>query len=304
MNVKELEQITGLSRANIRFYEKQGLLSPARKDNNYRDYDLSDVELLKKIVIMRKLGISIDDIAALQKGEKRLCEVINGNIEILESEKKRIEGALEVSKTIFASGADYDSIDADGILARMEEIERGGGGFSRIERDRRTNSDYRLIYFVTAAIVVFICLSIWLFIPKDVYYSDMFDDAVVTERDGITEFAFCLTSGGKIGFNGGISREVLTDPENNVEYRYYDISVTASRFYICFDKSLLHDKYFKLDGDYREYRGKGSALGGDGSGLPCILRVFYRDPDGHRTLIWEHPDADSITERIGDFEYK
>ena len=303
MNVKELEQITGLSRANVRFYEKQGLLSPARKDNNYRDYDSSDVETLKKIVIMRKLGISIDDISALQKGDKRLCEVIKSNIETLESEKKRLEGAIEVSEMIFESGADYDGVNADGVLARMEEIERGGGGFTRIERDRRSSRDYRLIHFVAAAIVAFICLSLWLFIPKDVYYSDMFDDAVVTERDGITEFAFCLTSGGKIGFTGGISREVLTDPENNVEYRYYDISVTASRFYIYFDKSLLYDEYFKLDGDFREYRGKSSAAGG-GSELPRILRVFYRDPDGNRVLIWEHPDADAITERIGDFEYK
>ena len=38
MTIKELETRTGMERANIRFYEKEGLLSPKRLDNGYRDY--------------------------------------------------------------------------------------------------------------------------------------------------------------------------------------------------------------------------------------------------------------------------
>ena len=37
MTIKELEALTGLSRANIRFYEKEGLLSPLRRENGYRE---------------------------------------------------------------------------------------------------------------------------------------------------------------------------------------------------------------------------------------------------------------------------
>lgn len=45
MKIKEVEQRTGISSANIRFYEKEGLLNPRRsKENNYRDYAQQDVE--------------------------------------------------------------------------------------------------------------------------------------------------------------------------------------------------------------------------------------------------------------------
>lgn len=37
MNIKEVEKITGLTKANIRFYEEEGLVQPKRNEqNNYR----------------------------------------------------------------------------------------------------------------------------------------------------------------------------------------------------------------------------------------------------------------------------
>ena len=38
MTIAELERRSGLTRANIRFYEAEGLLRPARRENGYRDY--------------------------------------------------------------------------------------------------------------------------------------------------------------------------------------------------------------------------------------------------------------------------
>ena len=37
MTIREVEQQLGMTRANIRFYEKEGLLSPRRESNGYRD---------------------------------------------------------------------------------------------------------------------------------------------------------------------------------------------------------------------------------------------------------------------------
>ena len=36
MTIKELEARSGMTRANIRFYEQEGLLTPQRLDNGYR----------------------------------------------------------------------------------------------------------------------------------------------------------------------------------------------------------------------------------------------------------------------------
>ena len=44
MKINEVEQLVGVTKRNIRFYEKEGLLSPGRTDNGYRDYGEEDVE--------------------------------------------------------------------------------------------------------------------------------------------------------------------------------------------------------------------------------------------------------------------
>lgn len=59
MTIKEVEKKLNITRANIRFYEKEGLLEPKRCDNEYRDYSEDDLKRLEKILLFRKCNISI-----------------------------------------------------------------------------------------------------------------------------------------------------------------------------------------------------------------------------------------------------
>lgn len=44
MNIKQASEQSGVSAPNIRFYEKEGLLTPARRQGNgYRDYTAGDI---------------------------------------------------------------------------------------------------------------------------------------------------------------------------------------------------------------------------------------------------------------------
>ncbi len=62
MTIKEVEECTGLSRSNVRFYEKERLITPSRNEKNgYRDYSKSDVEDIKKIAYLRTLGVPVTD---------------------------------------------------------------------------------------------------------------------------------------------------------------------------------------------------------------------------------------------------
>ena len=54
MTIKELETLVGMTRANIRFYEQSGLISPARQPNGYRDYSGEDADTLSKIKLFRQ----------------------------------------------------------------------------------------------------------------------------------------------------------------------------------------------------------------------------------------------------------
>ena len=68
MKIKEMEQRTGIPSANIRYYEKEGLLHPVRKENNYREYSEEDLNRLEQIKILRLLGVSLEDIRKIYEG--------------------------------------------------------------------------------------------------------------------------------------------------------------------------------------------------------------------------------------------
>lgn len=76
MTIQEVERQSGMTRANIRFYEEKGLLTPQRQPNGYRDYSAADVETLRRVRLLRSLDISIDTIRALQSGERTLEAVL------------------------------------------------------------------------------------------------------------------------------------------------------------------------------------------------------------------------------------
>ena len=62
MKIKEVEECLQVPRATIRFYEKEGLINPKKGENGYREYSDYDILILKKIIVLRKLGFSVADI--------------------------------------------------------------------------------------------------------------------------------------------------------------------------------------------------------------------------------------------------
>ena len=76
MTIKEMEELAEMPRANIRFYEAEGLLSPARNVNGYRDYSQEDLLVLRKIKLLRSLHMSLEDIKALHTGKQELSVVL------------------------------------------------------------------------------------------------------------------------------------------------------------------------------------------------------------------------------------
>lgn len=56
MRIQDLERITGMERATIRFYERQGMIAPQRGENGYRDYSEEDAEgILRQVEFAGKL---------------------------------------------------------------------------------------------------------------------------------------------------------------------------------------------------------------------------------------------------------
>ena len=75
--IGEAARQSGVSAANIRYYEKEGLLPPgARSDNSYRLYSADDVHRLRFIRLCRAMDMSLDEVRtllALDWGRKEDC---------------------------------------------------------------------------------------------------------------------------------------------------------------------------------------------------------------------------------------
>ena len=103
MNVQDVEKELNITRANIHFYEREGLLSPTRKENGYRDYTDEDIAQLKKIIIFRKLGLPVADIKGILNGTIQLQDTIKSNITNLEKTLDDLSGSIDVCDEIISN---------------------------------------------------------------------------------------------------------------------------------------------------------------------------------------------------------
>ena len=77
MNIKQAAEQSGVSSPNIRFYEKEGLMTPARnRGNAYRDYTAGDIRTLKLIRMLRMLDMPLPVIQRVLNGEQPLSEAL------------------------------------------------------------------------------------------------------------------------------------------------------------------------------------------------------------------------------------
>ena len=94
--IKEAEKLTGITSQNIRYYERQKLLSPQRNNENaYREYSEEDIKRLKLIRLFRSLDMPIGDIRRLFDGEVTLEDTIQLQMRRLQTEREKLAAALE-----------------------------------------------------------------------------------------------------------------------------------------------------------------------------------------------------------------
>lgn len=147
MTIREVEELAGMTRANIRFYEKEDLLSPKRDPNGYRDYTPEDVETLRKIKLLRQLKLPVEVIRQLQRGERTLDDAIRSQEAQLEKERQDLEWAGEICRAMRADHASYATLDAKRYLERLDRSPEAPGYFNLKEDEAPTVSHPWRRYF-------------------------------------------------------------------------------------------------------------------------------------------------------------
>ena len=157
VKINEVEALVGITKKNIRFYEEQGLLTPRRNsENGYRDYGENEIDVLRRIKLLRKLGVPIVEIRQLQQGTQTVGDCMRRHLISLEREQQNLEQSIRLCTLLREQEEPLSALDADTILAEMETLEQGGAMFqNKQHQDIRT----RYIAPVIAAVLMVLLMA-------------------------------------------------------------------------------------------------------------------------------------------------
>lgn len=162
MRIKDVETLVGITKKNIRFYEKEGLLSPGREsENSYRDYSDGDILRLKQIKLLRKLDMPISEIKAIFDGSIALTTATKRHSITIAEQRKSLLKAMELCDAISAEGRQLAELDVDEYLSGLENMEKEGAVFSNIVKN-----DVMKKYFgpvLATTVIVAVVISVMAF---------------------------------------------------------------------------------------------------------------------------------------------
>ena len=164
MKINEVEALVGITKKNIRFYEAEGLLTPRRNsDNGYRDYGEVEVETLRRIKLLRKLGFPLEEIRQMQTGSRTVGDGMRRHLVTLEREQENLRSAAQLCAGLTDCAEKLDALDAQSLLEKMEEMEQSGTTFQN-----KQSQDIRVRYVAPVVVTVLMVLLmlglIWLFL--------------------------------------------------------------------------------------------------------------------------------------------
>lgn len=111
--IGEFSRIARVSGRLLRYYDSIGLLSPGRVDpvTGYRHYTADQLGVLNRILALKDLGLSLEEVARLVKGEVSAEE---------------IRGMLTLKKVELERSLNEDAIRLRNVESRLMQIEEQG----------------------------------------------------------------------------------------------------------------------------------------------------------------------------------
>ncbi|MDQ2625070.1 MAG: MerR family transcriptional regulator, partial [Actinomycetota bacterium] len=135
LSIQEVSKITGVTSRTLRHYDAVGLLAPSRTGvNGYRFYDDDALVRLQRVLLLRELGLGLDEIAAVLDRETDEVVALRAHLDWIAAERERLERQhAAVSRTVrsLEGGGEIvakDMFDGfDHTQYKDEVIERWGG---------------------------------------------------------------------------------------------------------------------------------------------------------------------------------
>ena len=168
MKINKVEELVGITKKNIRFYEEKGLITPARnEENRYREYSEEDVETLRKIKLLRQLSIPIDEILKLQKGYLTLEDCMRRHRIYLDREEENIHQKKSICLQIEESKDQLLQLDTEKYFRLMKEMEDEGVRFMNVNHvDKKRKAPIISAITMIVIMIATIALLVWGYIVE------------------------------------------------------------------------------------------------------------------------------------------
>lgn len=158
MLINEVENIVGISKKSIRYYEEEGLLIPKRNDENYyRIYNNEDIRKLKVIKFLRELGVPIREIKLLNNQEITLQECLQERINKIEKEEEKYQKIKNMCLDLSKTNETFTSVDITKYLNQMNILNKEGFTL----RDIKSNKNKKIRGAIISS-VIFSIFFVWL----------------------------------------------------------------------------------------------------------------------------------------------
>ena len=124
--IREVTEITGITVNALRYYDRKGLLHPTVRNPQGRKewlYDDEAVRRAKRILLLRRIGIPVEGIAAVMEKEDLMDEVIlRSRLKELREERELIDEQISVaSMLLLLDELTSDPVVKDELLDKMFE---------------------------------------------------------------------------------------------------------------------------------------------------------------------------------------
>ena len=116
MKTNEVIKQYNITRKTLLVYENKGLIKPSRDQSGYRNYDEEDLKIITKIILLRKLNISLDEIQQILSGDQQWIKDIEEQYRL---EMKRLE--VKQSYLHYVNDVINNHFDVDEAICSLDE---------------------------------------------------------------------------------------------------------------------------------------------------------------------------------------
>jgi DNA-binding transcriptional MerR regulator len=123
-NTAAFAALAGVTPRTLRYYDRLGLLRPARLANGYRRYVERDLQTLQEIVALTFIGVPLKEIAGIRRRSKGpFALVLRAQRQALEAKRRALDTAIDAVRAAEALIERGAGVDTDAIRRIIEVMQ-------------------------------------------------------------------------------------------------------------------------------------------------------------------------------------